>query len=105
MYRNVDNHVSAITAPSPLPTGESAVDVEIVRLLNGAHAVMRTNGKTVGEVKIPGPLAGMFSLHETFDVGSDSGSPVAYEYAESPEFSGDLKELRIQINIPQAPGQ
>ena len=106
MYRNVDNHVSAITAPSPLPTGESAVDVEIVRLLNGAHAMMRTNGKTVGEVKIPGPLAGMFSLHETFDVGSDSGSPVAYEYVESPEFSGDLKELRIQISAPrQAPGQ
>jgi arylsulfatase len=37
------------------------------------------------------------SLDETFDVGSDTGTPVTEEYSSPNRFAGELKELTIDF--------
>ena len=101
LYRNVDNQLTEVVSTQSLPSGESSIELHFQQLgTNGAVARLTVNGEAIGEATVPPPLARMFSLHETFDVGSDSGSPVSYSYAKTPQFNGDITELRIDLIAP-----
>jgi len=55
--------------------------------------------KQVAQASIPQTVAARFSLDETFDVGEDTGTPVAEEYAgKMPyEFTGMLKKFGVVL--------
>jgi arylsulfatase len=65
----------------------------------GATGTLLVDGKQVAEGPIPQTVMFRFSLDETFDVGADTGTPVAEDYANKLPFafSGTLKKLVVTL--------
>lgn len=56
-------------------------------------------GKKVAEGRIERTTPTRFSLDECFDVGEDTGTPVAEDYAERMpfRFTGELRKLTVYL--------
>jgi arylsulfatase len=69
----------------------------------GATAVLSVDGKEVAKGRIEKTIALRYSLDESFDVGEDTGTPVADYYADRMpyRFTGDLRRLVIELAPPQ----
>jgi hypothetical protein len=63
----------------------------------GATGTLFVDGKPVAEGRIPQTVGVRFSLDETFDVGSDTGTPVAEDYVDKMPFTftGTLKKFVV----------
>src|SRR5262249_33694528 len=63
----------------------------------GATAVLSVDGKEVAQGRIERTIPLRFSLDECFDVGEDTGTPVAEDYADRMpfRFTGTLRRLVI----------
>jgi arylsulfatase len=96
-FVNVDHTTTRIVAPEALGAGDARIGLDFIRRGGGARVVLRVNDEAVGQADIAGPLPRILSISETFDVGSDSGTPVAADYAGAPRFPGQIEDLRIQI--------
>nr|WP_176392262.1 arylsulfatase [Sphingomonas sp. CDS-1] len=59
-------------------------------------ADLLVDGIQVGEGRIPRTIPMIISLSETFDVGSDTGTPVSAEYGTPFAFKGHLIRLSVQ---------
>jgi len=55
------------------------------------------DGKAVDEKRIRITVPSLFSIDESFDVGSDTGTPVSDEYAVPFRFTGRLHQVTIDI--------
>ena len=62
-----------------------------------ATAVMTVDGRPAGRLRIPRTVPFLFSIHETMDIGTDLGGPVAPDYAPGSEFDGVIREVAIDI--------
>ena len=100
-FLNVDLSVSRIVAQKPLPAGPAHIRLEFQRRERGAHVIVQANGGTVAEGDVAGPIPVILTVSETFDVGYDAGTPVAPDYASSPEFPGKIHQLQLQFDIPK----
>jgi hypothetical protein len=68
---------------------------------NGGTGVLMEDGKAVETKKIPNTVAMLFTLDETFDVGSDSGSPVDDKDYKCPfPFNGKLVKIGPSQMLP-----
>jgi arylsulfatase len=69
----------------------------------GATAVLSVDGKEVAKGRINQTIPLRFSLDECFDVGEDTGTPVAEDYADRMpfRFTGTLNRLVIELSPPQ----
>jgi arylsulfatase len=96
---NQPDHKYKVQSDQALPPGEHVLRVKFEYEGGGigkaATATLLVDEKPVGHVRIPQTIAVRFSLDETFDVGSDTGTPVLEEYAEKMPFSftGTLKRF------------
>jgi arylsulfatase len=65
----------------------------------GATGTLSVDGKVVAEGRMEGTADFRFSLDETFDVGEDTGTPVAEDYADRMpfRFTGTLRKLVIEL--------
>jgi arylsulfatase len=65
----------------------------------GAAAVLSVDGKAVAKGRIEQTISLRFSLDECFDVGEDTGTPVAEDYADRMPFAftGTLRRLVIDL--------
>ncbi|MFP6641130.1 MAG: arylsulfatase, partial [Myxococcota bacterium] len=61
----------------------------------GADLELRVNGQRVAEGRIEASVPAFFSIDETFDVGTDTGSP-AGPYPANFDFVGEIKEVALQ---------
>jgi arylsulfatase len=67
-------------------------------LAKGGTVTLYTDGKKVGEGKVPMTMPMVFSADDGCDVGLDSGSPVSPDYgSRGNEFNGDVKGVEIAI--------
>ena len=87
---------------SPLPHGEHQVRMEFAYagggLGKGGTVSLFVDGKKVGEGKVGGTAAMIFSADDGCDVGVDTGSPVSPEYgSRGNEFSGRVKGVQLAI--------
>jgi arylsulfatase len=87
---------------TPLPAGMHQVRMEFAYagggLGKGGTVTLYTDGKKVGEGKIPMTQAMVFSADDGCDVGLDGGSPVSPDYgSRGNEFNGDVKGVEIAI--------
>lgn len=99
MMGGVQTTVSADTALLP---GDHRIGVELKRRGGaneiGAALTLLVDGKAVAHGDIPATVNLRFTLDESFDVGSDQGTPVAPDrYAAPNLFSGVLKRLTIDV--------
>ena len=62
-----------------------------------ARVTLLVNGVAVATGEVARTLTFRFSLDESFDVGSDQGTPVTEAYAAPNAFTGDLRELQVRF--------
>lgn len=65
----------------------------------GGKGVLKVDGEVVAEGRIEHTVGARFSLDETFDVGSDTGTPVIEDYVEKMPFQFTGKLNKVVINL------
>src|SRR6202034_374897 len=85
-----------------LPAGEHQVRMEFAYdgggLGKGGTVSLYVDGKKVGEGKVAGTAAIVFSADDGCDVGVDTGSPVSPDYGpRGNEFTGTVKGVQLAI--------
>lgn len=63
----------------------------------GGAGRLTVDGKAVDEKRIRITVPSLFSIDETFDVGTDTGTPVSDEYTVPFRFTGKLHKVTIDI--------
>ncbi len=101
-YRLFDVETVVLAGEAPLPAGEVELAYEFVRTGKGLHGGgegrLLVNGKEVARAPIERTAPAFFTIHESFDVGMDTGSPVG-PYAVPARFSGGrIKHVDLLLN-------
>jgi arylsulfatase A-like enzyme len=90
-----------VTSSEAVPPGPSVVRMEFRSdgggIGKGGTVSLFINHKKVGEARIERTAWGRFSADETFDVGSDVGSPVSNAYQSPNRFHGVINKVVIDI--------
>lgn len=100
---NQPQHKFRVASNQALPAGEHIVrfkfDYAGGGIGQGATGTLLVDEQQVGQGEIPQTIGVRFSLDETFDVGEDTGTPVAEDYTdEMPfEFTGTLKRFAVVL--------
>jgi arylsulfatase len=106
-YSNQAKHRYQVAGKDKLAPGKHTILLEFKYdgggMGKGATAVLSVDGKKVAEGRVEKTIALRFSLDECFDVGEDTGTPVAEDYADRMpfRFSGTLNRLVIELAPPQ----
>lgn len=66
----------------------------------GGSGVISVDGKAIAQGRIPNTMPARFSLDETFDIGSDTGTPVEESYDVPFRFTGQIEKLTIRLAGP-----
>lgn len=62
-----------------------------------AQVVLRVNGQQVGQGATAFSVPLLFTASETFDVGTDLGSPVSLDYAERAPFAFNGRIAAVEV--------
>jgi arylsulfatase len=71
----------------------------------GGTGVLRVDGKEVARQKLEHTVPLIWEWDENFDIGADTGTPVAEDYQVPFAFTGKLARLTLTINRPQLTAQ
>jgi arylsulfatase A-like enzyme len=106
-FSNQAKHHYQIAAKDKLTPGKHTIHFDFKYdgggMGKGAAGILSVDGKKVAEGRIEKTIAIRFSLDETFDVGEDTGTPVAEDYADRMPFRFTGKLIRLVIDLPDAP--
>jgi arylsulfatase len=94
-----------VTSEVDVPPGAHTLQFEFTR--TGSHqgdGVLRIDGEDVGRGHIARTVPGRYATDEGFDIGRDSGTPVAESYESPFEFTGELREVVIEATRGEKPG-
>ena len=92
-----------IASDRPIPPGNHVLRLTFKYdgggIGKGGTGTLYVDGTPVAEGRIPQTIGIRFSLDETFDVGSDMGTPVVEDYADKMPFTftGTLKKLVVVL--------
>jgi arylsulfatase A-like enzyme len=67
----------------------------------GGTGVLKVDGKEVARLTMQHTMPLIMQWDENFDIGADSGTPVAEEYQVPFRFTGKLNKLTLKIDRPQ----
>ena len=87
----------------PIPAGHHTIEVKTEfnrkKALNPNKVFIFVDGEKVATTNIQQIVPGAFTASETFDVGTDLGSPVSLDYAdESPfAFDGTINKVTVEL--------
>ena len=91
--------VTTIAGPDPLPPGRARIELRFDYdgggLGKGANLRLLVDGDRVAEGRIEASVPGFFSVDETFDVGTDTGSP-AGAYPPHFDFEGRIERVVVR---------
>jgi arylsulfatase len=67
--------------------------------LSPADVVIRVDGKEMGRTTVARTVPAAFTASETFDVGTDLGSPVSLDYENRRPFAfnGTIQEVKVKL--------
>lgn len=90
-----------ITSNGKLPNGEVALKAvyksDADKPFAGATVTLFVNDKKVGEGRVEKSIPNRVTLDETFDIGFDTGTPVAEGYEMPFKFTGKLNAVTIEL--------
>ena len=94
-----------IESPENLPRGQVKVDFEFVRTgPQAGRGILSVNGRSVAKGFITQTVPRRFGLGDTFDIGSDYGSPVTDKYTVPSVFPGRIESVEVLLTDgPVAP--
>ncbi|HSO81012.1 arylsulfatase [Thiocapsa sp.] len=89
-----------IQSKGKLPTGKARLEVEskLAEKVGGPMDItLKVNGETVGQGRVPTAISLHFTTNESFDIGSDTNSPVSLAYfAQAPfAFTGTIGTTKV----------
>jgi arylsulfatase len=79
-----------IQSEGKLPTGKVKIEVEskLVDKVGGPMDItLKVNGEVVGQGRVPTAISLHFTTNESFDIGSDTNSPVSLAYFDQAPFA------------------
>lgn len=90
-----------VRSDTVVPKGDSVVRLDFnyeggKEVGKSATAAIFIDDKKVAEGKIEKTVAGRFGI-DTFGIGEDTGQPVTFDYSPPFAFTGDLKEVQIEL--------
>jgi len=100
---NQAEHKFKITSNQPIPAGNHVVRFGFKYdgggIGKGATGTLFVDGTPVAEGRIPQTIGVRFSLDETFDIGSDMGTPVVEDYVDKMPFAftGTLNKFVVVL--------
>lgn len=99
-YNNLGLRSDQLRAKQPLAAGRHVIGVGFTYDGGGAGRGgalrLTVDGQEVASGRLESTIPARVSLSETFDIGSDTGTPVSEDYAAPFRFSGDIVELEIR---------
>ncbi|RED23250.1 arylsulfatase [Flavobacterium cutihirudinis] len=99
-YNYFDDARYVITSKEALPVGKSTVRFDFAYdgggTGKGGTGKLYINNKLVGEGRIDKTVAARFGI-DTFGIGEDTGSPVAYSYKLPFKFTGKIDKVNIDL--------
>lgn len=94
------NKRTTITGGQRLPAGNAVIRFEFsadgVGRGMGGTGVLLVDGKAIGEAHIDKTVPNLFSISETFDVGTDTKSPVG-DYPRNYAFNGKIDKVVVDL--------
>jgi arylsulfatase len=100
-FSNQPEHKFRIASNQPIPAGNHVLRFSFKYdgggIGKGATGTLFVDGTPVAEGRIAQSIGVRFSLDETFDIGSDMGTPVVEDYAEKMPFAftGTLRKVMV----------
>ncbi len=95
---NIDSIVSDKTVPTGKVTLKAVYKTDEDKPFAGGKMTLYANNRKIGEGRVEKTLPNRISLDETFDVGFDTGTPVTESYQVPFDFTGNLKQLSIDLD-------
>lgn len=65
----------------------------------GGTVTLSLDGRAVGTGRIDRTTPFKYSLSENQDIGSDTGTPVTYDYQTPYDFEGDLRQVTVDLHV------
>lgn len=99
-YNFFDVERMTIVGEQPLPAGKSTLRYVFESdggIGAGGRGKLFLGRKQIGEARIARTAPRFFSIDETFDVGTDTGSP-AGDYPAGSSFTGEIHRLEVSID-------
>lgn len=99
-YIDVERYL--VTSSMPLAAGEHTVRMDFAyeggkEAGKGGTVTLSVDGKTAGSGRVEKTTPYKFSLSENQDIGTDTGTPVTYDYRAPFTFEGTLKEVIVDL--------
>lgn len=93
----------SVESGKTLPSGKHQVRVEFNYdgggVAKGGNVILYLDGKEIGSGRVERTEPGLFSADETFDIGSESGSPVSPDYGpHDNKFNGTVNWVEIDVD-------
>lgn len=100
----VDQARYTITSPQPVPAGKATLRFEFHKTgpFRGT-GMMFVNGQAAGQGLIEHTNPFFYSDVETFDIGRDTGTPVAETYQCPFAFSGEIERVAVELKNDKGP--
>ena len=99
-YNFFDQERMTIVGKDPLPVGAASLRYVFeseAGIGKGGTGKLYVGERLVGEARISRTAARFFSIDETFDVGTDTGSP-AGDYPAGSTFTGEIRKVEVSID-------
>jgi arylsulfatase len=91
-----------VASAEKIPAGAHRIEVDTTIAKPGAAAlvVLSVDGAEVARTEVARTVPAAFTASETFDVGTDLGSPVSLDYFERRPFpfDGQIHSVTVQLN-------
>ena len=93
-----------IRSTGKLPVGKAKVEVvsKLAGKVGGAMDVtIKVNDKVIGQGQVPTAISLHFTTNESFDIGSDTSSPVSLDYYDKAPFAFNGKIGQTVVKYPK----
>jgi arylsulfatase A-like enzyme len=100
VYNYAMQRRTTVASSQPLGPGKHRIELSYNRemgWITPATATLSVNGAQVATGRIDQTNMFRFSLDETFDIGSDTGTPVSPDYSTPNAFAGTIRNVEINL--------
>lgn len=99
-YLDVEHY--SVESTAPIAAGKHELRLEFAyeggkKIGQGGTVTMTVDGKPAGSGKIERTTPFKYSLSENQDIGSDTGTPVTYDYRPPFNFDGQLQQVVVEF--------
>jgi hypothetical protein len=96
-HNYIDVETYSVESDAPVAAGQHELKMDFTyeggdQMGKGGTVTLSVDGSEVGSGTIPKTVPFKYSLSENQDVGTDTGTPVTYDYTPPFDFQGTLEE-------------